>query len=204
MLFDAWSDACSAVGLSRPLKNVRVGNQYRFVGLDIRKALSASEYLTKYGAYTTEGEAKLRRWGPEKELASSHVKEAKLSGRTPFQLLYDYAQGDKQAGEKFCDFAEAFRGRHQLQFSRSLKAFLLENHVEIDDSEEGDRALAAALENESKRLGELTDGQFTKIVLHDCHAVVLSICRHSGFDAAVAYVDALRGSSDMFGIVPAS
>ena len=201
-LYAAWADACEFVGLPRPLKTVKVGSVVKFLGLDIRKALSASEYLTKYGAYTADGEARDRRWGPEKELASSHVKQARAKGRTSFQLLYDYSQGDAQAGQKFCEFAEAFRGRHQLQFSRSLRAFLLEHGQEVDNSEEGDKAHASALANESQKLGELSDGQFEKIVTHQAHALVLSICRHNGFDAAVAYINGLSGSSDLYGLAP--
>lgn len=203
-LFTAWSDACASVGLPRPLKTIKINGVVKFLGLDIRKALSAEEYLTKYGSYTSEGESRERRWGPEKELASSHVKQARAKGRTPFQLLYDYAQGDVQAGQKFTEFAEAFRGRHQLQFSRSLRAFLLEHGQDIDQSIEGDHALASALAVESQKLGELTDGQFEKIVFYRAHALVLSICRNKGFDAAVEFINSLNGSSDLFFLVPVS
>lgn len=182
-LFEAWATACEAVGLPRPLKTVKIGGSVRFLGLDIRKAMSAAEYLSKYG---TE-----RMWAPEKELASSHVKKAKAKGRTPFQLLAEYAEGNAQAGQKFTEFAEAFMGRHQLQFSRSLKALLLEHHIEIIDGEEGDLAHAASLEDDSHKLGQLSDTQFQKVVANAAHSSVLAICRLHGFDQAVRFIDML-------------
>jgi hypothetical protein len=190
-LFDAWSDACDSVGLPRPLKTVKIGRTVRYLGLDVRKAMSAAEYLTKYGAFSADGGQRERRWGPEKELASSHVKQARAKGRTPFQLLSDYAEGDKQAGQKFTEFAHAFLGRHQLQFSRSLKAWLKDHQIEIIEGEEGDIAHAAAMEEEAQQLGELTDMQFEKVVNHALHGVVLSICRQHGFDYAVRFIDRL-------------
>lgn len=183
MLFDAWAEACEAVGLPRPLKTVKIAGKVRYLGLDVRKALSAAEYLSKFGHE--------RLWAPEKELASSHVKQAKAKGRTPFQLLADYADGNVQAGQKFTEFAEAFMGRHQLQFSRTLKAWLLEHQIEINEGEEGDLAHAASMEDESHKLGQLSDTQFEKVVMNRAHSSVLMICRLHGFDSAVSFIDRL-------------
>lgn len=191
-LFDAWAKACVNAGLEPPVKTYRKGSSVRYLGLDIRRALSAQEYLTKYGAFTPDGEAKTRRWGPEKELAGSHVKAARKKGSTPFQLLYDYGQGKASAGEKFLQFADAFRGRHQLQFSRSLKAFLLEQEaLVIDDSEEGNQELAATLEGEAELLTQLTDHQFDKIVRNRAHSMVLIIARRHGREAALGFIAGL-------------
>lgn len=182
-LFDAWSDACNAVGLPRPLKTIKVAGKVRYLGLDVRKAMSASEYLSKFGHE--------RLWAPEKELASSHVKQAKAKGRTPFQLLAEYADGNAQAGQKFVEFAEAFLGRHQLQFSRTLKAWLADHQIEIDDGEEGDLAHAASLQDDSEKLGQLSDTQFEKVTTNRAHSSVLAICRIHGFASAVRFIDSL-------------
>lgn len=192
-LFEAWAVACKAVGLPAPLKTVKVGGSVRYLGLDIRKALSASEYLTKYGQFTADGEKRERRWGPEKELAGAHVKAARAKGATPFQLLYEAAQGDKPAREKFIEFANAFLGRHQLQFSRSLKAFLAElpSAIVVDDTEDGDREHAARLEGDSELLYEMTDHQFDKVVRNKAHALVMIICRNNGLQAAIDFIAGL-------------
>lgn len=200
ILFDAWADACEAAGLERPRKTVKVGKSVRFVGLDIREALSAEEYLTKYGAYTDDGQKRERTWGPEKELAGSHVKTSR-KGHTPFQLLKDYAEGPtgdddhydpKYAGKLFCQFAEAFLGRHQLQFSRSLKTFLKETAaIEVDESEQGDIELANSLEDEADQLGELTDAQFEKVVRNRMQGVVVSLCARQGFEKTLDFINSL-------------
>lgn len=192
-LFDAWATACKAVGLPAPVKTIKVGNSVRHLGLDIRKAFSAQEYLTKFGQYTAEGEKRERRWGPENELAGAHVKAARLKGKTPFQLLYDGAQGDKFARERFVEFANAFLGRHQLQFSRTLKAFLaaLPKAIVVDDSETGDKEHAARLEGDSDLLYQMTDHQFDKIVRNKAHALVMVICRHNGLQAALDFIAGL-------------
>ncbi|MNF51157.1 hypothetical protein D3C84_324730 [compost metagenome] len=189
-LFEAWASACVSVGLPAPRKTVRIGNTVRFLGLDIRKALSAQEYLTKFGQFTADGELRERRWGPEKELAGAHVKAARSKGSTPFQLLYDAAQGDKAAGQRFVEFATAFLGRHQLQFSRSLKAFLaeLETAILLDDSEEGDRVLASQLDSQSELLAELTDHQFDKVVRNNAQGLVLVVARSQGLEAALQFI----------------
>lgn len=192
-LFDAWATACKAVGLPAPLKTVKVGKTVKHLGLDIRKALSAQEYLTKFGQFTADGEKRERRWGPEKELAGAHVKAARAKGSTPFQLLHEASQGDVPARERFVEFANAFLGRHQLQFSRTLKAFLaaLPKAIVVDDSEDGDREHASRLDGDSELLGSLTDHQFDKVVRNKAHALVLLIARNQGLPAAVNFIAGL-------------
>lgn len=172
-LFAAWREACLAVGLPEPVEGV---------GLDVRRAESAADYVAKAGME--------RRWGVEKELAGSHVKVARKKGRSVFQLLYDASQGDSQAGALFVEFANTFKGRHQLQFSRTLLAYLRDHghDIKVDTSEEGDQALASELEADSQLLGELTEHDFERIVCNDAHATVLLMVKKHGFDRAVQFI----------------
>lgn len=193
-LFDAWKAACLAVGLPAPLKYAKMKDgSRRCIALDIRKAMSAQEYLTKFGQIDSEGNKRERRWGPEKELAGAHVKAARSKGATPFQLLFQAAQGCKQSREKFVEFAEAFKGRHQLQFSRTLKAYLaeLEEAVVIDDTEEGDQVLAAALDGESELLLSLDDDQFERIVRNRVQGVILMLARTQGVEGVQEFISTL-------------
>ncbi|EPB6821273.1 hypothetical protein ACRRK1_006125 [Pseudomonas aeruginosa] len=192
-LFLAWAEACKAVGLPAPLKTVKVGGSVRYLGLDVRKALSAQEYMTKFSQFTGDGERRERRWGPEHELAGAHVKAARAKGVTPFQLLYEASQGDKAAAQRFAEFAEAFLGRHQLQFSRSLKAFLatLEKPVVVDDSEAGDMTLAARKEEDSELLLALSDHEFDKVVRNRAQSLVLLFASRHGLKAVVDYIAGL-------------
>lgn len=191
-LFSAWAEACEAVGLPAPRKTVKVGGTVRFVGLDIRPAYDAQEYLTKYGA---QAEDTGRRWGPEKEMASSHAKQARAKGRTPFQLLADsVSDDDPRAAHRWCEFAEAFLGRHQLQFSRSLKAFLRAHDISIDETEGGDQLHAEMAEDDAVQLGELTDVLFDRVVRNHAQGEVLVFCRHHGFERTVEFIRSLPGA----------
>lgn len=180
-LFEAWSVACVKVGLPAPLEFSKGG---RALGVDVRRALSAEEYLTKF--------AHGRQWAPEREMASQHSKKGR-GGRTAFQLLADYAQGDREAGALFRIFAGATLGRHQLQWSRGLLERLRE--LGFDDVLASDEELAASRDDGAALLGELGDAEWTALVDAsrfgiEAHGATLAIAKHSGFEAAVAF---LRG-----------
>lgn len=182
-LFAEWKAACVSVGLPAPLEYDRSG---RPVGVDARRALSAAEYLSKFGHD--------REWGPEKEMASQHVKSGKRKGRTAFQLLYDYGQGDKQSGALFAVFAAATLGRHQLEFSKRLRARLLE--LGIEDINAADEVLAAQNAEDAEQLGTLTDADFAAICgaeKHgiEAHGTALLIAKRQGFTAAVEWLRSL-------------
>lgn len=68
--------------------------------------------------YVTKGST----WGLESEITKGHLKVSRSAkGRTPFQLLRDYGEGDKQAGALFLVYAQVFQGKRQLVWSKGLK-----------------------------------------------------------------------------------
>lgn len=72
----------------------------------------------KAAAYVAKGST----WGLESEVTKGQSKVAKgAKGRTPFALLRDYADGDKQAGALFAEYAKVFQGKRQLVWSNGLK-----------------------------------------------------------------------------------
>ena len=74
---------------------------------DVQGAASAGNYVGK--------------WGAAEELALGERKKGR-HGRTPFQLLHDAAEtGDTLASELFVEYANTFKGRRQLVWSRGLK-----------------------------------------------------------------------------------
>jgi hypothetical protein len=85
----------------------------------------AADYVAKYGIEpTTENGG---RWGPGSELTKGHQKTGeRLSGRTPFELLRLYSEGDQRAGFLFREYALAFQGRAQLYWSKGLRASFTE------------------------------------------------------------------------------
>ena len=100
-VYSAWADACMDSGLERP----SMAN-----GVDIRSGDFAASYVAK--------------WGLDYEIAKAHIKKGKAkTSKTPFQFLDEYAQGNRIAGALFREYAEAFKGKRQLFWSRGLKAF---------------------------------------------------------------------------------
>ncbi|MBT9162746.1 MAG: hypothetical protein DDT27_01308 [Dehalococcoidia bacterium] len=62
----------------------------------------------------------IAKWGVAEELSLGGKKKGR-SGRTPFQLLADYAEGDIGAGYLFQEYSRVFKGRKQLVWSPGLK-----------------------------------------------------------------------------------
>lgn len=61
-------------------------------------------------------------WDAAREMTGAASKLGRVGGRTPFQLLADFAlDGDSEAGRLFQEYAAAFKGRRQLSWSSSLK-----------------------------------------------------------------------------------
>lgn len=181
-LFQAWRDACVAVGLPAPAEF----HNGKAIGVDVRRALSAEQYIAKYGCE--------RKWSPEREMASSHVKAARKGGKTPFELLYDASQGDDEAAALFQVYAKATLGKHQLEFSPGLKA-RLELLMPEEDLEKSDEEMAAMVGKDSVKLGTLTDTDFEALGEYrgplEPYGTTLALAKVKGFDAAVAFIRSL-------------
>lgn len=97
--------------------SARHGVDFRLGDADI------SDYVTKYGSD----------WSVAHELAKSHVKTGKKGGRTPFMMLADNQLGDQEAGRLFVEYAEAFKGKRQLVWSKGSRDLLGLNVEEKDE-----------------------------------------------------------------------
>lgn len=112
-LYGQWSAALAHFGLTCSRENgVRVDLS------DGKQALA--RYLAKVGH-----EPKGRLWELPDELTKSHIKRGRLGGLTAWDFLRAFgATGELQYRDWFRDFAAAFKGRHQLQWSRGCRAAL--------------------------------------------------------------------------------
>ena len=81
-------------------------------------------------------------------------------GRTPFTLLADYIQGDKDSGELFVEFGQHFKGKRQLFWSPKLRKAL-----RLLDEEKSDQDIAAE---------ELPEREFVTMLGHEDWKLVLS------------------------------
>lgn len=91
-----------------------------------------AEYIAKFGKLPKDA-----RWTAAREIAKSPTKKAGEGGRSPFELLRDYGDGDRQAGRLFIEYYHAFKGKHQLDYSDALKQWARENvGLEVQTDEE--------------------------------------------------------------------
>jgi len=95
-----WIEACLLAGLPAP---------------DIEHGLKLE--ANKAGDY-------IAKWGVAEELTKGHLKQGKGGSLSTWGLLMLADQGNERAAALFAEFAEVFKGRHQLQWSRGLRKIL--------------------------------------------------------------------------------
>jgi hypothetical protein len=105
----------------------KVGRDCNAAGFQVQAASAAGDYVAKFGA--------------AEELALGKVKLGRGGSRSPWQLLSDASAGDKRACALWVEFALAFKGRRQLQWSNGLK--LLCGVGEVSDDQAADAEPAA-------------------------------------------------------------
>ncbi len=89
-------------------------------GVDIRTADDQiAGYVAKFGRDPAVVDTPS--WSLEHEVAKAPVKTSSKGGRTPFQLLADYGDGDEAAGDLFVEYALTMKGSKQLVWSRGLR-----------------------------------------------------------------------------------
>ena len=76
-------------------------------GVDVKKGKRLTDYVAK--------------WGLEDEMTKGHTKKGKEGGLTPFDLLRQSVD-NPQYSHLFRQFADAFKGKQQLHWTRGLKA----------------------------------------------------------------------------------
>ena len=166
-LYTRWAACCVKAGLGKPsLKH----------GLKLDDGSRAAQYVSK--------------WGLEDEMTKGHTKKA-LHGETPFDFLRAVLENpeDKQAAALFRHFAEVFKGKRQLHWSRGLKArFAIgeKNDEELAQEKEDDFAVL---------LGTITMEQWRDVLAVEGRGLVLSIAASSGWPAVLVYMESIRGKA---------
>lgn len=154
-LFNRWQRFCLKVGLPAPSEDH---------GLKIQRAEQAGAYVSK--------------WGVEDEMTKGHIKQGRGESCTPFDflragLLTNSEDADKASGALFREYANAFRGKVQLRFSRGLKS--LYSIDEVTDDE-----IAEQTESDAVLLGEIELNDWKVILQSGKRAALLE--RLSGGD----------------------
>jgi hypothetical protein len=144
------------------------GNEHAY-RLDDTDA-AAAEYVAKWGHE--------RAWDEAAEVAKSPVKRGRRGSRSPFGLLADADAGDQDAGALFVEYAQAFKGRHQLQWSRGLAALL---DVEVKSDEEVIEEVDAA----GVLLALIRAAKYRLLVANDAVTDLLVAAATGDFDAVL-------------------
>jgi hypothetical protein len=164
-LYERWAAKCQAAGLGMPSREH---------GLKLHDGSQAAAYAAK--------------WGLEHEMTKGHTKKAKHGSETPFDLLRAFLADpdDKQAAALFREFAEVFKGKRQLHWSKGLKArFAIE--------ETTDEELVERLEEDAELLGLLTIDQWRDVLAAKGRAVVLCCAASGGWPAVCDYLGSIKG-----------
>lgn len=165
-LFSVWKTSSLAAGLPAPSRER---------GVHVQRADSAAKYVGKWG---TEP-----RWEVASELTKANSKRGSGKGRTPFDLLRSYAEGDSRSGALFAEFSAAFKGYNQLRWTPGLKALF--EIADQTDEEINREDVAKAL-----RVSQVTREQWRLILRqpYQARAVLLRLAETGGHEAVARYV----------------
>lgn len=161
-IFPLWLAACKKAGLPPPSREH---------GVQIQGAHHAAQYVGKFGFAS--------------ELTRSQSKRAKLKGRTQWDLLDDFTDGDRQAGELFKEYVAVFSGCRQLVWSRGLREWLQLGELFTDDQ------LADPDDTDAELMAELDLDTWALIARGDWHEQVMDTAK-LGRDALLEFLNWLR------------
>ena len=168
-LYLRWVVYCQKAGLGTP--------SYAH-GIKLDDGMKAAQYVTK------------GMWGLEDEMTKGHTKKAKAGGESPFDLLRAVMAdpNDRQAAALFKEFAEAFKGKLQLSWSRGLKARFM-----VD--EKTDEELSEEKEDLAVLLGLLTVDQWRDVLKVKGRGVLLDIAAKGGWANVQSYLHTIEGAA---------
>ena len=159
-----WAAACVDSGLGEPS---------RAHGVTVQNGSAADKYIGK--------------WGVEDELTKWHVKKGKGDkGLTPFDFLRAHAVGDTQYDKLFQEYARAFSGKRQLDWSTGLRDRLRMGEAAPDDQ------VAGELSAESVFFANIPSEVWRVILKDELRGEVLAVCK-DGLQALVDFIVKLCG-----------
>jgi len=157
-------------------------------GCDYRDAATdVANYIAKFGHDPKDFKHPFK-WGQAEELTKAPVKMSRGdAGYTPFQLLDSYASCyDFRAGVLFREYAQVFKGRHQLQWSEGLRALLGLGQ------EAADQELAERVDDDSWLLAVLSLDDWRLVLGNDARGELLEVASLGDIDKLGVFVESLR------------
>ena len=157
-----WQDACIKAGLKAP---------DLIHGVDVRNGTYAAEYVSK--------------WGLEEEVTKGHLKKGLNGSLTPFDLLRG-ASANNHFKTLFKQFADVFKGKQQLVWSKGLKELL--GIKQVTDEE-----LIEETEKTSIEIRELGDLIWELILKYEKRAHVLQLVEQDYQNGTKSLYDFIDG-----------
>ena len=147
-LATCWQNCCEKSGLKVPTLEH---------GCDLREGKYADRYVSK--------------WGLADEVTKGHIKKGNKESMTPWDLLKSSETGCDKSGYLFKVFADAFKGKRQLSWSKGLKSLL-----GVDEST--DEELAAEIKENSIEIDILAMELWRLILRYKSRADYLKAKEH--------------------------
>ena len=157
-----WQDACVKAGLKAP---------DLIHGVDVRNGTRAAEYVSK--------------WGLEEEVTKGHLKKGLNGSLTPFDLLRGCSTNNHYK-TLFKQFADVFKGKQQLVWSKGLKELL--GIKQVTDEE-----LIEETEKTSVEVRELGDMIWQLVLKYEKRAHVLELVERDYQDGTDTLGDFIMG-----------
>jgi hypothetical protein len=156
-------------------------------GLSIENVWSSEAYVAKYG--------RQQKWGAGKELAKSRSKRGRAGAMVPWDFLEAYHRGIEPVtnAKRWREYIEVFKGHHQIEWSKGLKARF--GVKEVTDAQ------AAEFKNvESIILGRLSLAQWREVYRTENRGQLLRAAETGGWAAVVELVAQLTGEQYVTGV----
>jgi len=152
---------------------------------DVRGGNDAARYVAKYG----HEPHKVSEWSAAAEVTKGQQKRARLKGRTPFGLLLDALEGDREAARLFVEYAEVFHGRRQLYWSPGLRE-RLGLGAEASDAELAE----AVVEPDDELVAEVSLEDWGAVLRHNARWELLRVAELYGRDGVERFLARIRGA----------
>jgi hypothetical protein len=136
------------------------------------------------GSYADRYAAK---WGLESEVTKGHIKAGRMGHFTPWDLLRAIGKGISEFELLFKEYAKAFKGRHQLEWSRGLRELLAMG------KEESDADLSGRLEEGAEFLGLIGPDHWNVILRIDKRGELLELAHREGWTGVLKLIKTLIG-----------
>ncbi len=140
---------------------------------------SVADYVAKFGREPVRVP-----WGAATEMTKGHLKRGHSEEHlTPFAMLWLISQGCDELKPVFREYAQWFKGKHQLVWSAGLRSLLLDNEEEKTDVE-----LAQEGEKEVVLLGQLNHAQWGIVLANDAQGRLLEVARSGDWQQVRAFL----------------